>query len=76
MNPKRQVLSKCQDSLPARPFAVVAKQVEEGLGKSMTELFESFDPKPLACASIAQVPKPSTLNPKPQTLNPEPWRRR
>jgi predicted unusual protein kinase regulating ubiquinone biosynthesis (AarF/ABC1/UbiB family) len=39
---------------------MVAKQVEEGLGKSMAELFESFDPKPLACASIAQVPKPST----------------
>ena len=52
------MLSKCQDSLPARPLAVVAKQVEEGLGKSMAELFESFDPQPLACASIAQVPKP------------------
>jgi hypothetical protein len=57
-----EVLSKCQDSLPARPFAAVKAQVEEELGKPLSELFASFCEEPVACASIAQVHKAVLLN--------------
>lgn len=51
-----EILSQCQDSLPARPFASVKQQVEKELAKPLSDIFESFDEEPIACASIAQVP--------------------
>lgn len=48
-------LAKLQDRVP--PFdGKLAKQIiEAAYGKSLSEVFESFDEKPLAAASIAQV---------------------
>ena len=46
---------KCRDQVPAEPFSVVRQVVEADLGCRMEDLFASFDPAPLAAASIAQV---------------------
>lgn len=46
---------KCRDQVPPEPFSVVRRVVEEDLGQRLEEVFSSFDPTPLASASIAQV---------------------
>ena len=46
---------KCRDQVPAEPFDVVKRTVEEDLGARLEDVFESFDTTPLAAASIAQV---------------------
>lgn len=50
-----QELKKLQDDVPPFPFAKVQEMVEESLGAPLTQLFASFDPVPVASASIAQV---------------------
>jgi len=46
---------KLQDAVPPVPFAQVKKTVRESLGKPLEKIFSSFDKKPIASASIAQV---------------------
>lgn len=46
---------RCRDQVPAEPFAVVRRSVEEALGAPLDDIFERFDPVPVAAASIAQV---------------------
>jgi ubiquinone biosynthesis protein len=46
---------RLRDQVPAEPFEVVRATVEEDLGGTIDEWFASFDPEPLAAASIAQV---------------------
>lgn len=46
---------KCRDQVPAVPFDQVRRVVEAELGRPIDEVFSSFDPVPLAAASIAQV---------------------
>jgi ubiquinone biosynthesis protein len=48
-------LSELQDRLPPFPFAFAKAAVEDDFGKPLTDLFASFDPTPVAAASIAQV---------------------
>ena len=48
-------LRQLQNNTPADPFAVVRDTIEFELGKPIEELFEDFDEKPLASASIGQV---------------------
>ena len=48
-------LSKLQDRVPAFSYEQVEAIVEQELGKSIPELFYSFDPIPLAAASLGQV---------------------
>ena len=46
---------KCLDAVPPIPPFEVLERVREEFGAPVTSLFESFDPEPLASASIAQV---------------------
>jgi ubiquinone biosynthesis protein len=48
-------LAKLQTRAPADTLDAVRKTIAEELGKSPEEIFETFDPRPLASASIAQV---------------------
>ena len=48
-------LSKLQDRVPAFSYEQVAAIVEADTGKTVHQLFRSFDPVPLAAASLGQV---------------------
>ena len=48
-------LAQLQDRVPPFPGAEAQAIVEQALGKPVGELFASFNPEPLASASIAQV---------------------
>ncbi len=48
-------LQRLQDDVPAFPGKHATAIIEKAFGKTVAELFESFDEQPLASASIAQV---------------------
>lgn len=48
-------LAKLQDDVPPFPEQLSIAIIEKALGKPVTELFASFDPTPMASASVAQV---------------------
>jgi ubiquinone biosynthesis protein len=48
-------LVRLQDKVSPFPFAIVEQVVEADLGLTIARAFESFDPEPLASASIGQV---------------------
>lgn len=48
-------LSKLQDKVPAFSYEQVESSIQAELGKPIPELFSSFDPIPLAAASLGQV---------------------
>ena len=48
-------LGRLQDRVPPRSFEVARRVVEHDLGSEIADVFESFDEKPLAAASLAQV---------------------
>jgi predicted unusual protein kinase regulating ubiquinone biosynthesis (AarF/ABC1/UbiB family) len=50
-------LAKLQDRVPAFDFEQVASTIDKDFGKPVSELFRSFDPIPLAAASLGQVHK-------------------
>ncbi len=50
-------LAKLQDKVPAFSYEQVETIIEQELGKKIPELFESFEPIPLAAASLGQVHK-------------------
>ncbi|AFZ56027.1 ABC-1 domain-containing protein [Anabaena cylindrica PCC 7122] len=50
-------LSKLQDRVPAFSYEQVEAIIEQELGKKIPELFQSFEPVPLAAASLGQVHK-------------------
>jgi predicted unusual protein kinase regulating ubiquinone biosynthesis (AarF/ABC1/UbiB family) len=49
------VLSRLQDQVPSRPFPVIKRAVEGELGRTLEDVFETFEEKPIASASLAQV---------------------
>ncbi len=51
----RDELEGLQDQIPPRPLAEIHGRLRQELGKSAEELFASFDPEPVASASLAQV---------------------
>jgi predicted unusual protein kinase regulating ubiquinone biosynthesis (AarF/ABC1/UbiB family) len=55
--PYRTMLTKLQDSAPPLPAATVHEVLAEGLGENWREMFEEFDDRPAAAASIGQVHK-------------------
>jgi predicted unusual protein kinase regulating ubiquinone biosynthesis (AarF/ABC1/UbiB family) len=50
-----EVLTELQDRVPPHPFEEVREQIEEALGAPVEKVFASFDPLPIASASLAQV---------------------
>ncbi len=44
-----------RDRVPPEPFGIVRRTIESELGRPLPEVFLSFDPRPIASASIAQV---------------------
>jgi ubiquinone biosynthesis protein len=48
-------LKKLQDSVNPLPFSEIKDAVEVSLGRTLDEVYETFDEKPLAAASIGQV---------------------
>ena len=50
-------LAKLQDKVPAFSYEQVEAIIEKELGKKIPELFHSFEPIPLAAASLGQVHK-------------------
>ena len=48
-------LERLQDSAPPISMGAVNAQIEAELGAPLTQVFDSFDPHPLAAASIGQV---------------------
>ena len=48
-------LKKLQDSVNPLPFSEIKDAVEVSLGRTLDEVYESFDERPLAAASIGQV---------------------
>lgn len=50
-------LSKLQDRVPAFSYEQTKQLIEEDLSKPLHELFHTFDPIPLAAASLGQVHK-------------------
>jgi len=48
-------LSKLQDAAPAVSFRHIVHAIEREHGRPLSELFASFEPRPLAAASIGQV---------------------
>ena len=50
-------LSKLQDEVPAFSYEQAAGLIEKELGKPISTLYKSFDPIPLAAASLGQVHK-------------------
>jgi len=54
--------AKLQDDAPSFEFEEVELIIREELGHSIEELFEFFEKKPLACASIGQVHRAKIKN--------------
>ncbi|RCJ20650.1 hypothetical protein A6S26_25755 [Nostoc sp. ATCC 43529] len=50
-------LAKLQDKVPAFSYEQVESIIEQELGKKIPELFQNFEPIPLAAASLGQVHK-------------------
>jgi ubiquinone biosynthesis protein len=48
-------LASLQDQVPSFPFEQARRQVEEALGAPLEQHFATFDPIPLAAASLSQV---------------------
>ena len=48
-------LSRLQDRVPPRPWAVIRQVIERELGRDPKEVFRAIEPRPIAAASIAQV---------------------
>jgi ubiquinone biosynthesis protein len=50
-----EALSRLQDDVAPVPVADVQKSIEDELGIRLSKAFETFDPQPLASASLGQV---------------------
>ncbi|MFD1671955.1 ABC1 kinase family protein [Agrilactobacillus yilanensis] len=55
-------LSKLQDNVKADDFAVIQKIIETEFNQPLTELFDDFEPTPIASASMGQVHRTKLKN--------------
>ncbi|MCU0488688.1 MAG: AarF/UbiB family protein [Anaerolineales bacterium] len=56
-------LAGLQDEVPAVPVEALIRVIEQEFGRSLEQLYLSFDPQPLAAASLGQVHR-ATLQPQ------------
>ena len=61
--PLRQALAQLQSNAPPMSAELAAKVIREELGGSPDQLFVSWDPQPIAAASIGQVHKAIVIDP-------------
>ncbi|SNX52648.1 2-polyprenylphenol 6-hydroxylase [Thermoanaerobacterium sp. RBIITD] len=54
-------LTKLQDGVPPVDFDIIKKIIEDELGSSISVLFQMFDDRPIASASIGQVYRARTI---------------
>lgn len=54
-------LTKLQDGVPPVDFDIIKKIIEDELGSSISVLFQRFDDRPIASASIGQVYRARTI---------------
>ncbi len=57
-------LSKLQDEVPEFPFQQAEETIKRETGRNIDDIFDDFDPKPIAAASIGQVYKAKLKNGK------------
>lgn len=50
-----ETLSSLQDRVPPQPWPVMEAEISRELGRPISEVFDHFEPEPIAAASIAQV---------------------
>lgn len=62
--PLIEELEKLQDNVPSVPFDQIRATIEKETGKKLEEIFQTFNEKPLATASIGQVHKARLLSGK------------
>jgi ubiquinone biosynthesis protein len=55
-------LETLQDNVAPEPFATIEQVITSELGRSPSELFDTFEATPIACASIAVVHKATLKN--------------
>jgi ubiquinone biosynthesis protein len=56
-------LKKLQDDVPPVPFAELKQEIEEALGATIEDVYETFNETPLASASIGQVHRATLRSP-------------
>ncbi len=53
--PLVEELATLRDQVPPFPFAAARRTIEHDLGRPLEDVFATFDPEPVAAASVAQV---------------------